>query len=651
MTALLDHTGNPIARAQPADNVIPMFRDGLAGLVNVHTGAGTSIDRNMWDSWLFIPLTPYQLMSGYRSNWLLGKIVDIPAEDMVREWRDWQADEAQIEALEEVERRFDIIGKVQQGIAYGRLGGGAMLLGYGDDPMREAPEAKKDGLRYTHLFNRHELTLGPEETDLESPWFGQPKWFEINSNSGGLRARIHPSRMVVFKGAPVPRFPGVTWEDYFWGDSVIQRVDRAVKNAIKANDGFARLIDETKIDIYRLSGFIQNLASDEAGVRKRVEYTDVGKSSLRGVYLDKDDEFIQRQLSLTGMPEMIETLLSVVAAAADIPATRLLGRAPQGMNATGDGDERNYHTMIRSKQRLYLSPAIDRIDNALIPSALGTRPKEISYKWAPLSLPSKKEQAETNKIKAETIAIYVDKALLPTSAIEKATANMLSDDQWLPGFDKAMDEAEAAGDEPGGDIDESELGIVPTGTEGGGPVQSAGGGNAQHPPARRAANDAWFFADATAKPLYVQRKLQNAAELIAWAKAQGFKTTLPADDLHVTVLYSRQPVDPMKMGEGWSGDDKGRIKIKPGGPRAVERLGPDAVVLLFASWDIESRHRSMIEAGGSHDFETFQPHVTLSYSAEGVDLDTIKPFTGELVFGPEEFSPLDLDWKSKVSEE
>lgn len=458
MAQLLDHRGNPIHSAARS-NVVPITRDGLAGLVNGATGAGTSIDRSVWDSWFFMPMTPQEIIAGYRSNWLLGKIVDIPAEDMVREWRDWQAAEAQIEALEEAERNFDIIGKVQEGIAFGRLGGGAMLLGFGDaNPEKPAPAPGKDSLKYAHVFNRWELTIGEEERDVTSPWFGQPRYYEIN---GAMqKQRIHPSRVVVFKGSPVPRFPGVTWEDYFWGDSVVTRVDRAVKNAIKANDGFARLIDEAKIDIYRLSGFMQNLVTNEDAVRKRVQYTDAGKSSLRGVYLDKDDEFTQRQLSLTGMPEMIEALLSVVAGAADIPATRLLGRAPQGMNATGDGDEANYHTMIRSKQRLYLSPAMDRIDAVLIPSALGTRPKDVGYKWAPLSVLSEKEQAETNKLKAETIAIYVDKALLPSSAIEKATQSMLSDDQWLPGLDKALAEAEKAGELPG-DGDEADLDIVP----------------------------------------------------------------------------------------------------------------------------------------------------------------------------------------------
>ncbi|WP_303758359.1 anti-CBASS protein Acb1 family protein [Sphingobium yanoikuyae] len=631
MAQLLDHRGNPIQSAARS-NVVPMVRDGLGGLVNGATGAGTGIDRSVWDAWHFMPMSPQEIVAGYRSNWLLGKIVDIPAEDMVREWRDWQADEAQIETLEETERNFDIIGKVQQAIAYGRLGGGAMLLGYGDaNPEAPAPQPSKDSLKYVHVFNRWELTIGEEQRDITSPWFGQPQYFEINGKLDN--PKIHPSRVIVFKGSPVPRFPGVTWEDHFWGDSIVFRIDRAVKNAIKANDGFARMIDEAKIDIYRLSGFMQNLISNEDEVRKRVQYTDAGKSSLRGVYLDKDDEFTQRQLTLTGMPEMIEALLSVVAGAADIPATRLLGRAPQGMNSTGDHDEQNYHTMIRSKQRLYLSPSVDRLDATLIPSALGSRPKEISYKWSPLSLPSEKEQAETNKLKAETIKIYVDAALLPSSAIEKATQSMLSDDQWLPGLDKALAEAEAAGEEPG--VDESELGIVPLGEKGGGQGSAGSGGNADPNPARRAVNDAWMLEDWAPKTLYVSRAVENRDDIVKWARSQGF--TDIAEDLHVTITYSRTPVDWMKMGESW----RGKLEIEPGGPRLVEALGPDGKykALLFTAYELVSRNAEMREKGASFDWPEYQPHISIQVGGD-IDLATVKPYTGKIVLGPEIFEEI-----------
>jgi len=40
--------------------------------------------------------------------------------------------------------------------------------------------------------------------------------------------------------------------------------------------------------------------------------------------------------------------MQLASGAADIPMTRLLGQSPAGMNATGDGDMRNYYDRIEA---------------------------------------------------------------------------------------------------------------------------------------------------------------------------------------------------------------------------------------------------------------------------------------------------------------
>ena len=155
---------------------------------------------------------------------------------------------------------------------------------------------------------------------------------------------------------------------------------------------------------------------------------------------------------------------------------------------------------------------------------------------------------------------------------------------------------------------------------------------------------------AAPRTLYVRRDLLNGSDLVAWAKGQGFATTLEPDDMHVTITFSRRPVDWMKMGESWGGDANGELIIKPGGPRLVEKLGPSAVVLLFASAELSWRHDDMMVAGASFDFDRYQPHVTISYTGAPADLTQVEPYRGELRFGPEVFEELEEDWKSGVTE-
>lgn len=145
------------------------------------------------------------------------------------------------------------------------------------------------------------------------------------------------------------------------------------------------------------------------------------------------------------------------------------------------------------------------------------------------------------------------------------------------------------------------------------------------------------------RTLYVSRRLVNADEFLKWAKAQGFKSTLDAADLHVTIAFSRSRIDWMAVGEAcWANEADGGLTVKAGGPRVVEPIGKEgAVALKFGSSELSWRHLSIREAGASWDYPDYQPHVTITYDAAGVDLTKIEPYRGALRFGPELFEELD----------
>lgn len=151
-------------------------------------------------------------------------------------------------------------------------------------------------------------------------------------------------------------------------------------------------------------------------------------------------------------------------------------------------------------------------------------------------------------------------------------------------------------------------------------------------------------------PCYVSRKLLNADELVKWAKSQGFSTTVPPEKMHVTVLYSKVAFDWFKVEEDWATFD-GKMTIAAGGPREVVELGPEgAVVLRFQARALEYRHDEMVEAGASHDYDTFKAHVTFTYEPGEVDLSKVEPYNGKLEFGPEIFAEIDDGWKDKLVE-
>ena len=152
-----------------------------------------------------------------------------------------------------------------------------------------------------------------------------------------------------------------------------------------------------------------------------------------------------------------------------------------------------------------------------------------------------------------------------------------------------------------------------------------------------------------ARTLYVSRPLLNGASVRAWARAAGFTTALPAADMHVTIAFSRAPVD-------WSRLEPDRtpltIELPGDGPQRVKRLGK-AVVLRFAAPALAARWRAFRQAGASWDHPEYQPHVTLTYAPPDpapTPIERIEPYHGPLRFGPERFKEVNLDWADKVRE-
>lgn len=165
-------------------------------------------------------------------------------------------------------------------------------------------------------------------------------------------------------------------------------------------------------------------------------------------------------------------------------------------------------------------------------------------------------------------------------------------------------------------------------------------------------------ADAAPRTLYVRRDLLNAKAVrkhFADQLGESADLLMDASKWHVTVAYSKTPVDWAKLPDDWfgGGDEDGNLRVKPGGMRMMERLGAEdpraAVVVQFSSTALSMRWRDFCEAGASWDFEDYQPHVTIAWDVDQkIDVSALKPWTGELLFGPEIFEEVDEDWKAKA---
>jgi len=439
-------------------------------LVNLVTAMGTTKDKSTSSRYFVQELDQQQALAAYRSDWIARKVVDIPAFDMIREGRNWQADAKQIEALEAEEDRLQVWPKLAKALKLARLyGGSALIIGIiGDDPSLplEPGRVAKGGLSYVHVASRYEVTAGEINRDAASPGWGEPLYYQMQSNKGGS-IRIDPSRVIRFIGADVP---DIAYQQG-WGDSILLALDEAVKNAGLAANGIAQLLQEAKVDVYKIPGFMAGVG-DVAYRQKiidRVSLANQAKSLTNGLLMDAEEEYIQKQISFSQLPEVLRLYLEIAAGAADIPATRLLGQSPSGMNATGEGDLRNYYDRLSAEQEVDLRPKLEKLDGFLIPSALGGRPAEIHFTFAPLWQISQREQADIFKTKADAARTLAgtggtSPALMPIEALSEALINAFVEDGILPGLEAAIEEFGTLADQED-DADDVEAATTPPATQ------------------------------------------------------------------------------------------------------------------------------------------------------------------------------------------
>lgn len=421
----------------------------LDSIVNIFTGQGLGKGKSQGATYNFAPMDPMELEAAYRGSWLARKVIDIPAMDMCREWRDWQAENDEIEKIEAEEKRLNVRGKALEAKTKARLyGGAAMFIGDGSVNQSEElrPERLKNGgLKYLPVLTCTRLAAGELETDVTSPWYGTPKVYTLQTGTGG-QVIVHPSRLVRFIGAPLPNVE--TTVATTWGDSILDAASRALKDAEATAANVSEMTHEAKLDVIKIPN-LTAMAADpdyEARLQKRVSTSMMIKGLYNALIIDGDEDYQQKEITFATLPDVMDRFMQIAAGAADIPVTRLLGQSPAGMNATGESDLRNYYDRISAGQELELRPAMSVLDECLIWSALGKRPPEIHYRWSPLWQLSEKDAADVALKHAQAFQIDGNSGLIPDSALAKARVNQLVEAGTYPGLEAAMDEAEAEGD-------------------------------------------------------------------------------------------------------------------------------------------------------------------------------------------------------------
>jgi len=423
--------------------------DGYQNLLNKY---GTPQDNT--EAYTYVPegrIPDMELTRHYESNGLFAKIIDIPAEEVVKHGFTLGIEDKSIEqSIKDTLDDLDFEEKASSAIKWARLYGGSIIVMMIDDggELQDPVNWKKvkgiDELRvyeraivqpdYSAMYNH----FGDLDSRSKKSKFGEPQYFYVYSYTGSFV--VHESRCLIFRNSKMPEL-GMIAEYRYWGIPEYVRIKRNLRETITAHGDAVKLLERSVQAIYKMKDLAQLLATDEGEEQalKRLQIIDMARGILNSIAIDSEGEdYGFQQFSVTGIKEVIDATCNMLSALTEIPQTKLFGRSPAGMSATGESDLENYYNFIGKIQKLMLKHNLMRIIDIICLAArkngeIEEIPK-IKLTFDPLWSLSEQEQASvdqtkasTAQTKANTAQIYVDMGALDPSEVR---AGLKSADEY-----------------------------------------------------------------------------------------------------------------------------------------------------------------------------------------------------------------------------
>lgn len=373
---------------------------------NVFLNVGTKTDRSMYSR----AVTPRVLQQGeleglYEGDGFARKVVDLPANEMVRAGYCLEG----VEQDEDVRAALENIctmEKLCDALRWNALYGGSLVVmlindgGEFQDPLNEDGIKEIEQLR---VYDRYQISHHQRYQDPNDKRFGRTEIYQV-SPIDGSPYYVHESRCLVFDGMPVP--DKIRIRNDFWGASRLQQCyDQLLRFGLShvwANALLERA-QQAVHGIPELTNLLRSAGGEDL-VKKRVNLVDMTRSINNTIVIDGQETYELKSTPLTGVADVVDRFGLALSAVSGIPESLLFGRQLGGLNSTGKSDLENWYASIGQAQNTILLPALDRIVTIQL-HAMGRYTEDYLIKFNPLSVPSKKETAETDYKRAQTFEI------------------------------------------------------------------------------------------------------------------------------------------------------------------------------------------------------------------------------------------------------
>lgn len=376
------------------------------------------------------------LNSLYRTNWVVQNVVGLMVDDMLREWYTIQGSIAPeyLDELQRVERTTQLRDKLNEGLRWGRLYGGAagLILIKGQEGMLDQPldlSTVMPGSFMGLMILDRWMGIVPDMqlvTDMGDPDFNLPAYYMVNNAEGRLVARVHHSRIIRFTGRDLPYLEKIA--ELYWGESEVEALYKDVVAHDNVSANISALTFNAITNVMEVQNLEQLFSLGSIDQQRRfwntMQAQSVMKSNFGVQLVEKGNQLHTTQYSFAGLSDVYETMCLNLCGASHYPMTKLFGRSPAGMNATGESDLQNYYDYVNSQREAKLRPALERLLPVLAMSAWGAVPDNLQITFPPLWTPTAKEVAEIAKSKAEAVVSTFQAGLMTAGTAQKELKKM-----------------------------------------------------------------------------------------------------------------------------------------------------------------------------------------------------------------------------------
>lgn len=368
------------------------------------------------------------LNSLYRDNWVVQNVVGLVVDDMLREWYKLQGSFSPeyLDELARVERVTGLKQRIAEGLRWGRLYGGAagLIMIEGQEGMLDKPldleTVYPDSFQGLYILDRWQ-GITP---NLELVFKGgepNPESYSITDAQGHTVTNVHHSRVVRFTGRDLPYLERVA--EMYWGESEVEALYKDVVAHDNVSANITALTFQANVNTMEVKNLAQLLSMANPEMQRRFWDTMQAQSVMRSNFglqlVEEGTKLTNNQYSFAGLKDVYETMCLNLCGASHYPMTKLFGRSPAGMNATGESDLQNYYDYVDTLRESKLRPALEKLLPVLCMSAWGAVPDDLQVTFPPLWTPTATELATIAKTKAEAVVSAYQAGLMNVDTTQK----------------------------------------------------------------------------------------------------------------------------------------------------------------------------------------------------------------------------------------